>query len=81
MKNLLSDWWAKRQAKTWLSEPVFRAGFLAGRQALNDGGQLDYVHESVKHELAKQLTEHLLKIRESDNRISTKQGRIKPCCC
>jgi hypothetical protein len=76
MKKLLSDWLAKRQAKAWLREPVFRAGYLAGRRVLNEGGQLDYVHESVKQELAKELTEHLLKVKESGNRISTNREEL-----
>lgn len=76
LKKLLSDWLGKRQARAWLREPVFRAGYLAGRRVLNEGGQLDYVHESVKRELAQKLTEHLLKVMESTNRISANREEL-----
>lgn len=69
VKKLLSDWLAKRKATSWLEDPVFRAGYLAGREILNEGGFLAGLDEEVKKELAQQLTDHLLKVTESQDKI------------
>lgn len=75
VRKLLSNWLAKRKARSWLDDPVFRAGYLAGRKILNEGGFLAGLDEEVKKELAGQLTDHLLKVRDSrDSVVANREG-------